>query len=69
MSPELFGGKNVLEKLTSVDPSGIKRETIERLEEVFEEQELSEATVNRASSAAKGLFKWVNAIRTYYFAY
>lgn len=68
-SPELFGGTKILQKLHGVDPSGIKKATIERLEEVFEEQGLSEGSVAHASNAAKGLFKWVNAIRTYYFAY
>ena len=42
---------------------------MKKLETLFIEENLSEVTVGKASKAAKGLYQWVNAIRTYYIVY
>lgn len=67
--PDLFGNYHVLDKLGSVNPTEISKNVIIRLEKIFKDNDLSEERVRTASRAAKGLFKWVNAIRTYYFVY
>ena len=69
LGTELLGDTKILQKLTSVEPSEISIATIKQLEDIFEKQKLTEDRVASASNAARGLFKWTNAIRTYYFVY
>ena len=42
---------------------------MKKLEVVYTEQKLDEDRVATASNAARGLVKWTNAVRTYYFVY
>ena len=39
------------------------------IEDICKNESLSQEAIERASAAAKGLYKWVNAIRTYFFVY
>lgn len=52
-----------------MNPTEIKEETIDTLEALLQDESLSDQKVKHSSMAARGLYQWVNAIRTYYFTY
>ena len=69
LSNKLLGDYRILDKMTSIDPSEIEEETIMKLEILLQDESLSAAKVGHSSFAAKGLYRWVNAIRQYVIIY
>ena len=69
LGPQLLGDYKVINRLTSIDPSGLSVEIMKELELLIKEAKINEARTTRASVAARGLYQWVNAVRNYYFVY
>ena len=44
-------------------------EIMAEVERAMGENQLTEAKVYQASHTAKGLYAWINAVRTYFFVY
>ena len=69
LGPKLLGDYRIINKFTSIDPSGLSIEIMQELEELLKEAKITEAKTSHASVAARGLYQWVNAVRNYYFVY
>ena len=66
---DCLGNPNVIKLLTQLDPLTLDEKVMVHLEEVLEETKLNLPSVKNASKAAEGLFKWISAVRNYYFVY
>lgn len=69
IGPQLLGDHNVIHRMTQIDPTQIRADTMVRLEELLATGDLSAEKVQRASYATRGIYSWLMAVRNYFYVY
>lgn len=64
---EVFGNQKLPDLILEFDRGKVTEEQIEKVEEFLSNDQFSLDTAVRASQAAVSLFKWVMAVREYYY--
>lgn len=65
----LLGDPTLPERLAEYDKTTVDDEDMKRVEEILADPDYSEENAKCATKALDGLFKWVQAIRDYYYLY
>jgi hypothetical protein len=55
--------------MTQIDPKSIDIEIMKQLEGLLSRESLDDKQVNHASTAAKGIYCWIKAVRNYFYIY
>ena len=69
ISSKVLGDRNLIHRMTQIDPKSIDIETMKQLESLLQEEHIDNQMVNYASTAAKGMFAWIMAVRNYFYIY
>ena len=69
ISEKVLGNPNLPEVLVTFDRSRLTLETMGLVEDILSEADYTYENAHFASKAATGLFRWVKAIRDYYYIF
>ena len=69
VSSKLLGDRNIIHRMTQIDPTKISDETIVKLEALIDTGEVSAEKVGKATFSTRGIYSWVMAVRNYFYVY
>ena len=69
ISNEVLGDPRLPERLMNYDKSQLTQELMAQVEDILSEANYTYESAHKASQASAGLFKWVKAIRDYYYIF
>ena len=69
ISNRVLADRDIIHRMTQIDPTKIKTNTMRKLEDLIATGEVTPEKVYKATYATRGIFSWVMAVRNYFYVY
>ena len=69
IGPDVLGNPNLPQILVTYDKNQLTQEMMGEVEDILKEANYTYESAYKASKASGGLFRWVKAIRDYYYIF
>ena len=69
ISSRVLADRNIIQRMTTIDPTLISPDVIKKLEEIMATGEIAPEKVQKATFATRGIYSWVMAVRNYFYVY